>query len=146
MTDDAMGPGRKRRAVADKPFRDWLAELAAVGALVPASALLERLAAAEPSTVEDGDLLVDMTVERVAEILNRSPSTVRQWCRDGLLPGSYLLRGKRWAVPRSAIAAFQAAEAARGMSRIKDQPDAPVLPSSGPVDLGAWRRVREGGA
>jgi excisionase family DNA binding protein len=53
---------------------------------------------------------VDLTVDRVCELVGRKPETVRRWCRDGDLPGAYLLHGREWRVPQGAIEAMQAAQ------------------------------------
>lgn len=47
--------------------------------------------------------LVDLTVQEVARLLDRSPSTVRWWCNEGTLSGAYKLRGREWRVPRQAL-------------------------------------------
>ncbi len=48
--------------------------------------------------------VVGLTVEEAAEQFHRSPSTVRAWCRDGRLPGAYLLRNREWRIPPAAMA------------------------------------------
>lgn len=45
----------------------------------------------------------DPTVEDVAEVLGRAPSTIRGWCRAGRLTGAYRLRGREWRIPRAAL-------------------------------------------
>lgn len=55
----------------------------------------------------ESDVEVDLRAPEVGKILNRDASTVRLWCRAGLLPGAYRLLGREWRVPRSAIAKFQ---------------------------------------
>lgn len=90
--------------------------------LIPVGWALEQLDGA-------GEGIVDLTVPDVAEALGRAPSTVRQWCADGRLPGAYRLHGREWRIPRSSLA------------RLRDQHD---VQGAAPVDLGAWRRVAGG--
>ena len=47
---------------------------------------------------------VGLTVEEAADQFHRSTSTVRAWCRDGRLPGAYLLRNREWRIPPAAMA------------------------------------------
>ena len=47
---------------------------------------------------------VGLTVEEAAKQFKRSPSTIRSWCRDGRLPGAYLLRNREWRIPPAAMA------------------------------------------
>lgn len=92
------------------------------------------------TVADDATPIADLTADQVGAVLKRSGSTVRDWCREGRMPGAYLLRGKQWRIPRAAIAAFQRAEAG--------QPGAttsrPRARKKGPVDLGAWRKERAG--
>jgi len=68
-------------------------------ALVPVGFVREALAEARAAT---GDGLVDLTVEDVAGVLGRAPSTIRTWLGAGQLEG-YKLRGREWRVPREAL-------------------------------------------
>ncbi len=79
------------------------------GSLVPREWVLSLVAdpdeanapsAAPPSTV-------DLTVEALADMFGRRPSTVRSWIERGDFPGSYKLHGKQWRVPTDAVDAFQ---------------------------------------
>lgn len=56
---------------------------------------------------------VDLTCADVAEMLGRDTSIVRTWCRAGLLPGAYRLRGREWRIPRQALTDFQRNEQSR---------------------------------
>ena len=81
------------------------------------------------------DSLAALDVEAAGKALARSASTVREYCRAGLLPGSYKQRGREWRVPRSAIEAFHRREheAAQAASKA-------ITPTRlGSTDLGAWR-------
>ncbi len=112
-------------------FRRWLEQLAEVEASVPARVILERLPDSTPTPT--GDSLADLTVEEAGDVLGRSPSTVRDYCRRDLLPGAYRQQGREWKIPRAAIRAFQRSEA----GEVK-----PVTTRRrrGEVDLGSWRR------
>jgi excisionase family DNA binding protein len=79
----------------------------------------------------------DLTVEEVAEEMQRSPSAVRRWLIAGDLRG-YKLNGKAWRVPRSALEAY----CARQAGELPD--DAPDDEED--VDIGAWRKLRGGAA
>ena len=111
-------------------LRDVIASHAP-GSFIPRDWLLSQLEGVEaegPSTT-----LADMSSEEAGELLHRSPSTVRDYCRRRLLPGAYRQRGREWRVPRSAVLAFQRAEAepkrpARVSARRAEEPD-----------LGSWR-------
>jgi hypothetical protein len=86
---------------------------------VPKSWLLELLSGGpaggeRPSDVPVPEIEVDLDCTRVAALLGRSPSTVRNWCAAGVLPGAYRLRGRReWRVPRGALVTFQERERQR---------------------------------
>ena len=119
-------------------FRSWLATLAEARALVPASEVLERL----PVLTEGAgvDPLAALDVDAAGDVLGRSPSTVREYCRQGFLPGAYRQRGREWRIPLEAIRAFQTEEAREaaqtngaGERRVDD------------VDLTSWRKeIAEG--
>ncbi|HUE95208.1 MAG TPA: helix-turn-helix domain-containing protein [Longimicrobiaceae bacterium] len=85
--------------------------------------------------------LVDLTVEDVARLMGKAPSTVRTWLASGALVG-YKFRGAEWRIRRSDLRAFQDGEAEdRGCA------PAPRLrraegDSSATVDLGGWREER----
>src|SRR6266849_9524820 len=89
-----------------------VAELQALppGSLVPRDWVLGRLS--EPPTEAATPLLpvaltVDLTVDALAALFGKRPSTVRAWIERGDFPGSYKLHGKEWRVPPSAVEAFQ---------------------------------------
>lgn len=88
---------------------------------------LEELLGAEAS---GSGPVADLTVQEVADELDRAPSTVRGWLGSGDLEG-YRLRGREWRVPREALAAFLEEE----RSGIREEE---------PADLGSWREVAGG--
>jgi hypothetical protein len=94
--------------------KSWLQELLSTG---PANgARAEALSA---------DLEVDLDCARVAALLSRSASTVRNWCAAGVIPGAYRLRGGReWRVPRSALITFQHRERQRAGQTTGQGPEA----------------------
>jgi hypothetical protein len=59
---------------------------------------------------------VDLSGTEVARLLGRSPVTIAGWCRAGLCPGAYRLRGREWRIPRSGLEALQALERSGGMA------------------------------
>ena len=71
----------------------------------------------------------DLTCEQAAGILGRSPSTVRDWCRAGQIPGAYRLKGREWRIPRSGLREF--------LNRQGDCRPRTVRPRR--EDLSAWR-------
>ena len=76
----------------------------------------------------------DMTVEEVAEEMQRAPSTVRGWLISGALNG-YKLNRRDWRVPRSALRAFKEGPSSEA---------SPSTPGEGEeVDIGAWRKARK---
>ena len=103
--------------------------------MLPVGWLRSQLDGPDPSH----RVVIDWTVRRVAEELERAPSTVRTWLNRGLIPEAYQLRGREWRVPPAAVRAFQ--------DREGDQPERPShRDPDGPVDLGSWRDVqRENG-
>ncbi len=107
----------------------------APGSLLPRDWLLDQLRGV--TSTDQGDELADLSVEDAGRVLNRSTSTVRDYCRAGLLPGAYRQRSKEWRIPRSAIRAFQRKEA-----EPKQQTRRRV--SGDVVDLGAWREELNG--
>jgi helix-turn-helix protein len=83
--------------------KSWLQELLSGDAVTGASA-----------NGSSTDIEVDLDCARVAALLSRSASTVRNWCAAGVIPGAYRLRGGReWRVPRSALIRFQHCERQR---------------------------------
>lgn len=69
--------------------------------------ILEQLPDGEEEAVED-ELL---TLDQVAEEVDRAVSTVRTWCNRGELE-AFKLRGREWRVRRSALHHFLEREAA----------------------------------
>jgi len=114
-----------------------VAELQALppGSLVPRDWILGRLADHPPTPgapFPGPAPAVDLTVEDLARLFGKRPSTVRAWIERGDFPGSYKLHGKEWRVPPAALDAFQRAQRARS-----------ATPHSGAkTDLAAWRSVR----
>jgi hypothetical protein len=78
----------------------------------------------------------EYTLEELAARYRRARSTIRDWCRAGRFPGARKL-GREWRVPASGVAAFEAG-AENGAAA-----PAPALATARPVDLGAWRRLRQ---
>jgi excisionase family DNA binding protein len=65
----------------------------------------------------------DLTVEEVAALVGRSPSTVRVWLETERLRG-YRLGGRSWRVPAAAVTEFRAQQptgkgAARGGRKLR---------------------------
>ena len=110
-------------------FREWLEVLAEAHVMVPASEVLARC-----PTLADGagDSLAALDVESAGRALGRSCSTVRDYCRAGLLEGAYRQRGREWRIPPDAIRAFQ---------RRESESTAPAVQSrtTKTADLSAWR-------
>lgn len=72
---------------------------------LPVDVLREWLDEEPGKTEQPGqdEPLVDLTVQDVADLLDRSASTVRWWCQDGTLSGAYKLRSREWRIPRQAL-------------------------------------------
>lgn len=107
------------------------------GSLIPVESVWELLegdvsgstpSAAAPTTDE-------MTVEMIAQEMNRAHSTVRGWFERGEIEGAYRFKGREWRAPRAAFNAF------------RDRQRAPkqhaTTPTTGPVDLGSWRNLKK---
>lgn len=101
-----------------------LVDSAPAGTMIPVSGLAELLEI-------DPEPLSDLTVEDVAEIVSRAPSTVRGWCADGKLR-AYRFNGREWRITRDALREFHRGQAAD---------DAPDDHGSTDDDLSSWRRA-----
>ena len=53
--------------------------------------------------------MADLTVEQVAHILNRKPSTVRGWCNSGQL-SAYRLNGREYRVTSQSLESYQSGQ------------------------------------
>ena len=84
---------------------------------------------------ESSTLAHDMTVEEVANHLDRSPQTVRRWIREGELD-AYSFRGREYRITAAALRNFIAREQTAA-ERAPQSPREPVT-----KQLGAWRSVR----
>lgn len=98
---------------------------------VPVADLREWL---EHDGDKDLDIVVDLTVDDVAQQLGRTPACVRGWCRAGLVPGAYRFNSREWRIPRAGLTAYiekaRDGQGSNGRSRPRRQRGA---------DLGAWR-------
>lgn len=106
--------------------RDWLASELAV-----------------PGGGAAGDAGRDLTVEQLAERLNRKPSTVRGWLEQGLFPGAYHLPASgKWSekTGRPRVGAWRIPVAAVDVFRSGRQGDLNVNHRGRP-SLGDWRRA-----
>jgi excisionase family DNA binding protein len=82
-------------------LRDRLARI--VEALPSGSAVtLPRDELARWIDAGDPEPMADYTVEHVAELLNRRPSTARGLCASGAIR-AYKLNGREWRIPSSAL-------------------------------------------
>lgn len=54
---------------------------------------------------QDDEPVSDLTVEEVAKIVDRAPSTVRGWLVSDEIPQAYKFKGE-WRVPPAALEAF----------------------------------------
>jgi transposase len=52
--------------------------------------------------------LVDLTIQEVATMFGKRPSTMRAWVERGDFAGAYKLHGKEWRVPVDSVRQFQA--------------------------------------
>jgi excisionase family DNA binding protein len=82
----------------------------------------------------NGEVEVDYSVQKVAELWGRRPGTVRDWIRSGRLEG-YLFNQKEYRVPRAALERFL--EEQRSGSSKTRQTSVPARPAA----LSAWREV-----
>lgn len=92
---------------------------------------LRSVLEASPVVEEGADRLAPLTVAEVAEVMDRSTSTVRGWLASGELEGFRV--GREWRVRPEAIEDYYAK--AEATHREDSEPDAED------ADLGAWRRA-----
>lgn len=92
-------------------------------------AWLRDLLAAEGDSANMDRLL---TLEETAEIVGRSPSTVRTWLNTGRLDG-FKLNARSWRIRESALRTFIEQQEA-------GEHEPATVRSFGTVDLGAWRK------
>ena len=97
---------------------------------VPVSWILELLEERMEKSAHD-EPLADLTVQDVATAFGKSPQTVRDWCRRGLLPGSYRFRNREWRIPREALRTLR--------TNNLDDDDEGVRQRGTSADLGTWR-------
>jgi hypothetical protein len=88
--------------------------------LIPVDTIKQWLSASSISIVNG-----DYEIEDVAALEKRSPITIRNWCRQGAIPGAYK-QGKTWKIPQPSYNAFK--EAAR-----------PPVVTTKRTALGSWR-------
>lgn len=103
-------------------LRDALADLPD-GAMVPVGWIREQL-----GTEAEETRIADLSVQEVADELDRAPSTIRGWLGEGTLDG-YRLQGREWRVPRESLRAFLEEERSNGSDPEKS------------ADLSSWREV-----
>ena len=90
---------------------------------------LRELLNAEGDSPGVGRLL---TIEETAEIVGRSPSTVRTWLNTEQLDG-LKLNGRSWRIRESALRSFIEQQEA-------GEHEPPTIRSSESVDIGDWRQ------
>jgi excisionase family DNA binding protein len=102
------------------------------GALVPAEWVAAELEREHPAPTAAA--VADLTVEQVAERLNRKPGTVRNWIRSGRLQ-AYLFRSREYRCTELALANFLDAERQGSTSPQRAAPGTAA-------DLSSWRTIR----
>ena len=95
-------------------------------------ALSELLGESEPET-HASETAADLTVEQIADRLNRKPNTVRDWIRAGKLD-AYSFNGKEYRVTPAALHAYLQAQR-EGKQASK--------PAGKAANLGSWRNLRK---
>ena len=121
-------------------LRSQLAQAAAAAkgqALLLALLSLQTSATPPKSDVSERneEPLADLTVDDVARLFGRQPSTIRGWIRKGSLR-AYKFNGREYRIPRSAIEELQRAGQERRPA---------VVPGRRVADLSEWRRTKEEG-
>lgn len=96
---------------------------------------LEEAGAGENGAVAPPSAGIDpgLTISTIARMVDRQPSTVRGWVREGQFPNAFTL-GREWRIPRQDLARFLTPPP-NGEPHAQT-PD-PELTGGG--DLGAWR-------
>jgi excisionase family DNA binding protein len=88
------------------------------------------IASDAPPRETAAEAIADLSVEEVASLMKRKPSTVRGWCASGALE-AYRLQGRDWRVTRASLRAFQDRQRPARTTPSKRRRDV--------VDLGGWR-------
>ncbi len=83
---------------------------------------------------DEGTLPHDLTAEEVADLLDRSPQTVRRWIREGELD-AFSFRGREYHITGAALQEF----IAREQMAAERAPESPRVRVT--KQLGAWRSV-----
>ena len=103
------------------------------GPMIPVPlAWLRALLLGESETSEREKRIADLTVEDVASEFGKSPQTIRDWCRRGLLRGANKPTNREWRIPQAALTALVNAN--------KSSDGEGERQASARSDLGAWRR------
>lgn len=110
--------------------------LRALAEALPSDASSVTLTRADLLTLAEGSgdaplAVRDLTVEEVAQEVQRAASTVRGWLIAGKLRG-YKLNGRDWRVPRAALRAYLDAQ-----TRAPEK----ATPSRATANITAWRNV-----
>lgn len=116
---------------------------AGASVVLPASELAELLreiGRSEPAAAL-GAVGADLTVQDVARMFGRSPSTIRGWITSGRLE-AYRLAGRELRIERAALDRYLADERASARARPSSRPS---RTRSGTTDLRSWRAVRAAG-
>ena len=111
-----------------------LAEALPEGASITLSS--DALRSLLETDADERSLPHDVTVDEVADLLDRSPQTVRRWIRDGVLD-AYTLRGREYRITAAALRNFRARE----QTAAEQPPEPPGTHAT--KQLGAWRSVRD---
>lgn len=82
------------------------------GTLVPRDWLLENLSDTPLASEERARSFVDFTIQQLATMFGKQPSTIRAWVERGDFPAAYKLQGKEWRVPAASVHEFQARQRA----------------------------------
>ena len=88
-----------------------------------------------PQPAPADDPVKDMSVDDVAKLVGRKPSTVRGWCASGQLEG-YRLNNREWCVTPAALEEF------RSRQREAQIPASTVAPRTAPPRLDSWRSAK----
>lgn len=114
-----------------------------VDALPPGAAVSLPRAAVEEWLSSEESLDDELDLEQFAAVIGTSLSTARDYCAQGLVPGAYKRRGRKWIIPATSVPRFRAKQqelhGKDPATRVHKPARSRVLGRGRELDTSAWR-------